>query len=58
HGSKNNTSCQYLQQLAYRHKIGHASSVEHYGVMNDRPIALTTREKNTKISDIIDLYNY
>ncbi|CAG8733234.1 157_t:CDS:2 [Racocetra persica] len=58
HGGKNDTGRQYLRQLACRHKIGHASSVEHYGVMNNRPIAPTTREKNTKISDIIDLYNY
>ncbi|CAG8804939.1 9957_t:CDS:2, partial [Dentiscutata erythropus] len=58
HGGRNDSCHQYLRQLAYRHKIGHASSVEHYGVMNNRPIAPTTREKNTKISDIIDLYNY
>ncbi|CAG8799342.1 16601_t:CDS:1, partial [Dentiscutata erythropus] len=45
HGGKNDTGRQYLRQLACRHKIGHASSVEHYGVMNDKPIAPTTREK-------------
>ncbi|CAG8817893.1 10950_t:CDS:2, partial [Dentiscutata erythropus] len=40
HGGRNDSCHQYLRQLAYRHKIGHASSVEHYGVMNDRPNTL------------------
>ncbi|CAG8720579.1 7713_t:CDS:2, partial [Dentiscutata erythropus] len=35
HGGKNDTGHQYLQQLACRHKIGHASSVEYYGCGNN-----------------------
>ncbi|CAG8812498.1 5273_t:CDS:2, partial [Dentiscutata erythropus] len=31
HGGRNNSHRQYLWQLACRHKIGHALSVEHYG---------------------------
>ena len=38
HEGKNDSRRQYLQQLACRYKIGHASSVEHYDVMNDRSI--------------------
>ncbi|RIB00867.1 hypothetical protein C2G38_2232638 [Gigaspora rosea] len=37
HGGRNDSYYQYLRQLACRHKIGHASSVEHNGVINDRP---------------------
>ncbi|CAG8764977.1 18198_t:CDS:2, partial [Racocetra persica] len=33
-------------QLACRHKIGHASSVEHYGVMNDRPNTPAPEQEN------------
>ncbi|CAG8809144.1 20047_t:CDS:2, partial [Gigaspora margarita] len=40
HGGRNDSRYQYLRQLVCRHKIGHASSVEHYGVMNDRPNTL------------------
>ncbi|CAG8843973.1 42126_t:CDS:2, partial [Gigaspora margarita] len=58
HGGKNDSCHQYLRQLACRHKIGHASSVEHYGVMNNRPVIPVHKKENTKISDIIDLYNY
>ncbi|CAG8764434.1 28611_t:CDS:2 [Gigaspora margarita] len=43
HGGRNDSRCQYLRQLACRHKIGHASSVEHYGVMNDRPNTLAPK---------------
>ncbi|CAG8827765.1 30762_t:CDS:1, partial [Racocetra persica] len=45
YGGKNDSRRQYLRQLAYRHKIDYASLVEHYDVMNDRPIAPTTKEK-------------
>ncbi|CAG8679006.1 18178_t:CDS:2, partial [Gigaspora margarita] len=43
HGGKNDSCRQYLRQLACRHKIGHASSVEHYGIMNDRPNTLASK---------------
>ncbi|CAG8480805.1 5925_t:CDS:2, partial [Dentiscutata heterogama] len=33
-------------QLACRHKIDHASSVEHYGVMNNRPNTLAPKQEN------------
>ncbi|CAG8811607.1 30055_t:CDS:2, partial [Racocetra persica] len=46
HGGRNDSRCQYLQQLAYRHKIDHASSVEYYGVMNDRPNTLAPKQEN------------
>ena len=36
HGGKNYSRRRHLRQLACRHKIGHASSVEHYGVMNGK----------------------
>ncbi|CAG8810231.1 23216_t:CDS:1, partial [Dentiscutata erythropus] len=58
HEGRNNSSYQYLRQLACRYKIGYALLVEHYSIMNDRPIILATQEENTEISDIIDLYNY
>ncbi|RHZ87449.1 hypothetical protein Glove_34g11 [Diversispora epigaea] len=35
---KNNSCRQILRQLAYRHKIDHTLSVEHYDAINDRPI--------------------
>ncbi|CAG8817213.1 10794_t:CDS:1, partial [Dentiscutata erythropus] len=35
HGGRNDSRRQYLRQLACRHKIGHALSVEYYGVMNN-----------------------
>ena len=63
HGGKNDTGRQHLQQLACRHKIGHASSVEHYGVMNDRPIIPAPKpivpmikQEYDEIEDIYDLY--
>ncbi|RHZ63285.1 hypothetical protein Glove_330g79 [Diversispora epigaea] len=71
HGGKNDTGRQYLRQLACRHKIGHASSVEHYGVMNDRPnmcldtssaipaprpIAPMIKQEYDEIEDFYDLY--
>ncbi|CAG8784229.1 16944_t:CDS:2, partial [Dentiscutata erythropus] len=56
HGGKNDTGRQHLRQLAYRHKIGHASSVEHYGVINDRPIIPTPKQENSEVEDIINLY--
>ncbi|CAG8780415.1 22476_t:CDS:2, partial [Gigaspora rosea] len=40
HGGRNDSYHQYLRQLACRHKIGHASSVEYNGVINDRPNTL------------------
>ena len=52
HGGKNDSRRQYLRQLACRHKIGHALSVEHYGVMNDIP------NQMMEVAEIIDLYNY
>ena len=52
HGGKNDFRRRHLRQLECRHKIGHASSVEHYGVMNDRPDAVA------EVAEIIDLYNY
>jgi hypothetical protein len=42
--------------LACRHKIGHASSVEHYGVMNDRPKTSAPKQENSEVEDIINLY--
>ncbi|CAG8764946.1 28833_t:CDS:2, partial [Racocetra persica] len=33
-------------QLACRHKIGHTSSVEHYGVMNNRPNTPAPKQEN------------
>ncbi|RIB24714.1 hypothetical protein C2G38_2167772 [Gigaspora rosea] len=56
YGDRNNSCCQYLRQLAYRHKIGYASSVEHYGIMNDRPNTPAPKQENSKVEDIIDLY--
>ncbi|CAH1770545.1 1561_t:CDS:1, partial [Entrophospora sp. SA101] len=38
------------------HKIGHASSVEHYGVMNDRPNTPAPKQENNEVEDIINLY--
>ncbi|CAG8843382.1 25330_t:CDS:2, partial [Gigaspora margarita] len=49
HGGRNDSRYQYLRQLACRHKIGHALSVEHYGVMNDRPNTLAPKQKNSEI---------
>ncbi|CAG8843732.1 30247_t:CDS:2, partial [Gigaspora margarita] len=54
YGGRNDSCCQYLQQLAYRHKIGHASSVEHYGVINDRPNTPAPKQENSEVEDIID----
>ncbi|KAG9301856.1 hypothetical protein G9A89_004535 [Geosiphon pyriformis] len=51
HGGKNDSGRQYLRQLACRHKIGHASSVEHYGVMNDRPIISVPKQENLEVED-------
>ena len=58
HGSRNDSRRQYLRQLACRHKIGHASSVEHYGVivMNDRPNTPAPKQENSEVEDIINLY--
>src|SRR6185369_10990009 len=56
HGGRNDSRRQYLRQLACRHKIGHASSVEHYGVMNDRPNTPAPKQENSEVEDIIDLY--
>lgn len=51
HEGKNDSRRQYLRQLACRHKIGHASSVEHYGVMNDRPIIPVPKQENFEVED-------
>ena len=56
HGGRNDSRRQYLRQLACRHKIGHALSVEHYGVMNDRPNTPAPKQINSEVEDIIDLY--
>ncbi|CAJ0649586.1 10679_t:CDS:2, partial [Entrophospora sp. SA101] len=45
---RNDSRRQYLRQLACRHKIGHASSVEHYGVMNDRPNTPAPKQENNE----------
>ncbi|CAG8775460.1 18974_t:CDS:1, partial [Dentiscutata erythropus] len=58
HGGRNDSCYQYLWQLACRHKIDHALSVKHYGVMNDRPNAPAPKQENSEVEDIIDLYNY
>ena len=36
--------------------ICHASSVEHYGIMNDRLNTLAPKQENDEVLDIIDLY--
>ncbi|CAG8797217.1 18957_t:CDS:2, partial [Dentiscutata erythropus] len=46
HGGRNDFCCQYLRQLACRHKIGYALSVKHYGVMNDRPNTPAPKQEN------------
>jgi hypothetical protein len=51
HGGKNDTGRQNLRQLACRHKIGHASSVEHYGVINDRPVIPVPKQENFEVKD-------
>ncbi|CAG8821962.1 7323_t:CDS:1, partial [Racocetra persica] len=48
HGGRNDSHRQYLRQLACRHKIGHALSVEHYGVMNDRPNTPAPKQENSE----------
>ncbi|CAG8783397.1 3448_t:CDS:2, partial [Dentiscutata erythropus] len=58
YGGRNDSCRQYLWQLACRHKIGHALSVEHYSVMNDRPNTPASKQENSEVEDIIDLYNY
>ena len=49
HGGKNDSSRRHLRQLR---KIGHASSVEHYDGMNDKP------DVAAEVAEIIDLYKY
>ncbi|CAG8748553.1 32889_t:CDS:2, partial [Racocetra persica] len=44
-------------QLACRHKIGHASSVEHYGVMNDRPNTPAPKQENKRKIPVKALIN-
>jgi hypothetical protein len=44
HEGKTRSKCNRLCKLALRHKINREAS-DHYGVMNDRSIAPTTREK-------------
>ncbi|CAG8600436.1 17452_t:CDS:2, partial [Racocetra persica] len=57
HGGRNNSCYQYLWQLACRHKIGHASSVEHYGVMNDRPNTPASKQENKEKITVKALIN-
>ncbi|CAG8757125.1 13356_t:CDS:2, partial [Dentiscutata erythropus] len=42
HGGRNDSHRQYLRQLACRHKIGHASSVKHYGA--EEQVGTTNQE--------------
>ncbi|RHZ87775.1 hypothetical protein Glove_30g100 [Diversispora epigaea] len=56
HGGKNNSRRQTLRQLACRHKIGHALSVEHYGVINDRPVIPISKQEIDKDENIYDLF--
>ncbi|CAG8474387.1 15621_t:CDS:2 [Cetraspora pellucida] len=44
-------------QLACRHKIGHASSVEHYGVMNDRPNTPASKQENTTVELLLAIFD-
>ncbi|CAG8714112.1 2132_t:CDS:2, partial [Dentiscutata heterogama] len=46
HRGKNDSRHQCLRQLACRHKIDHALSVEHYGIMNDRPNTPAPKQEN------------
>ena len=44
HEGRNDSHRNKLRKLALRHKINREAS-DHYGIMNDRPIVPTTREK-------------
>ena len=58
HGGKNDSR---RRQLACRHKIGHALSVEYYGVMNDprsEEAFASKPDAAAEMAEIIDLYNY
>ncbi|CAG8831426.1 22176_t:CDS:2, partial [Gigaspora margarita] len=46
----------YLEKVQERLNECYASSVEHYGIMNDRPNTLAPKQKNDEVNDIIDLY--
>ncbi|CAG8776800.1 5388_t:CDS:1, partial [Dentiscutata heterogama] len=48
HRGGNDFCYQYLWQLAYKHKISYASSVEHYGVINDRPNTPAPKQENSE----------